>query len=93
MSLYGALDGVDAHIDRAVTEAAEIPSPLADTDYGFGKDTARDREENLWSSARTAREAHNPPRADREVRRATAGACCSLPSPNYCLSVEPIADS
>ena len=32
--LYVALDGVDAHYDRAVREGAEILRPLADTDYG-----------------------------------------------------------
>jgi uncharacterized glyoxalase superfamily protein PhnB len=47
--LYVALDGVDAHYDRAVSEGAEILRPLADTDYGSREYTARDLEGNLWS--------------------------------------------
>ena len=47
--LYVALDGVDAHYDRAVAEGAEILRPLADTDYGSREYTARDLEGNLWS--------------------------------------------
>jgi uncharacterized glyoxalase superfamily protein PhnB len=47
--LYVALDGVDAHYDRAVSEGAEILRPLADTDYGSREYTARDQEGNLWS--------------------------------------------
>jgi uncharacterized glyoxalase superfamily protein PhnB len=47
--LYVALDGVDAHYHRAVSEGAEILRPLADTDYGSREYTARDLEGNLWS--------------------------------------------
>jgi uncharacterized glyoxalase superfamily protein PhnB len=47
--LYVALDGVDAHYDRAVTEGAEIVRPLAETGYGSWEYTALDREGNLWS--------------------------------------------
>jgi uncharacterized glyoxalase superfamily protein PhnB len=47
--LYVALDGIDAHYDRAVSEGAEILRPLADTDYGSSEYTARDLEGNLWS--------------------------------------------
>jgi uncharacterized glyoxalase superfamily protein PhnB len=47
--LYVALDGVDAHYDRAVAEGAEILRPLADTVYGSREYTARDLEGNLWS--------------------------------------------
>ena len=47
--LYVALDGVDAHYDRAVAAGAEILRPLADTDYGSREYTARDLEGNLWS--------------------------------------------
>ena len=47
--LYVALDGVDAHYDRALAEGAEILRSLADTDYGSREYTARDLEGNLWS--------------------------------------------
>ena len=47
--LYVALDGVDAHYDRAVSAGAEIVRPVADTDYGSREYTARDLEGNLWS--------------------------------------------
>ena len=47
--LYVALDGVDAHYDRAVSEGAEILRPLTETDYGSREYTARDLEGNLWS--------------------------------------------
>ena len=47
--LYVALDGVDAHYERAVAAGAEILRPLADTDYGSREYTARDLEGNLWS--------------------------------------------
>ena len=47
--LYVALDGVDAHHERAVAEGAEILRPLAETDYGSREYTARDLEGNLWS--------------------------------------------
>ena len=47
--LYVALDGVDTHYDRAVSEGAEILRPLAETDYGSREYTARDLEGNLWS--------------------------------------------
>ena len=47
--LYVALDGVDEHYERAVAEGAEIPRPLADTDYGSREYTASDLEGNLWS--------------------------------------------
>jgi uncharacterized glyoxalase superfamily protein PhnB len=47
--LYVALDGVDEHYDRAVSEGAEILRPLADTDYGSREYIARDLEGNLWS--------------------------------------------
>lgn len=47
--LYVALDGVDAHYDRAVAAGAEILRPLTDTDYGSREYTARDLEGNLWS--------------------------------------------
>ena len=47
--LYVALDGVDAHYDRAVSEGAEILCPLTETDSGSREYTARDLEGNLWS--------------------------------------------
>ncbi len=47
--LYVALDGVEAHYERAVAAGAEIVRPLADTDYGSREYTARDLEGNLWS--------------------------------------------
>src|SRR5262249_55515922 len=47
--LYVALDGIDDHYARAVAEGAEIPRPLADTDYGSREYTAKDVEGNLWS--------------------------------------------
>jgi uncharacterized glyoxalase superfamily protein PhnB len=47
--LYVALDGLDAHYERAVAARAEIVRPLADTDYGSREYTARDLEGNLWS--------------------------------------------
>jgi uncharacterized glyoxalase superfamily protein PhnB len=47
--LYVALNGVEAHYERAVAAGAEIVRPLADTDYGSREYTARDLEGNLWS--------------------------------------------
>jgi uncharacterized glyoxalase superfamily protein PhnB len=47
--LYVALDSVDSHFAHAVAEGAEIPRPLADTDYGSREYTAKDLEGNLWS--------------------------------------------
>ena len=47
--LYVALDNVDAHYEHAVAGGAEIPRPLANTDYGSREYTARDLEGNLWS--------------------------------------------
>lgn len=47
--IYVALDGIDAHYARAVAEGADIPRPLAGTDYGSREYTARDLEGNLWS--------------------------------------------
>lgn len=47
--LYVAIDGLDAHYDRAVVEGAEIMRPLGDTDYGSREYSARDLEGNLWS--------------------------------------------
>jgi uncharacterized glyoxalase superfamily protein PhnB len=47
--IYVALDGVDAHYARAVAEGADVPRPLADTDYGSREYTAKDLEGNLWS--------------------------------------------
>ena len=47
--LYVALDGIDAHYERAAAEGAAIVSPLADTSYGSREYTARDLEGNLWS--------------------------------------------
>ncbi|MGH2617863.1 MAG: VOC family protein [Thermomicrobiales bacterium] len=47
--VYVALDGIDAHYERAVAEGAEIVRPLADTDYGSREYTARDLEGNLWA--------------------------------------------
>ncbi|MBW3634624.1 MAG: VOC family protein [Chloroflexi bacterium] len=47
--LYVALDGVDAHYERAMATGAEIVRPLADTDYGSREYSARDLEGNLWS--------------------------------------------
>jgi uncharacterized glyoxalase superfamily protein PhnB len=47
--LYVALDGVEAHYERAVAEGAEIVRPLATTDWGSREYTARDLEGNLWA--------------------------------------------
>jgi uncharacterized glyoxalase superfamily protein PhnB len=47
--LYVALDGLDAHYERAVAEGAEILRPLANTDWGSREYTARDPEGNLWA--------------------------------------------
>lgn len=47
--IYVALDGIDEHYAHAVAAGAEIPRPLADTDYGSREYTARDLEGNLWS--------------------------------------------
>ena len=47
--IYVALDGLDAHYERAVAEGAEILRPLADTDYGSREYTTRDLEGNRWS--------------------------------------------
>jgi uncharacterized glyoxalase superfamily protein PhnB len=47
--LYVALDGVEAHYERAVAEGAEIVRPLATTDWGSRSYTARDLEGNLWA--------------------------------------------
>ena len=47
--LYVALDGVEAHYERAVAEGAEIVRPLATTDWGSREYTARDLEGHLWA--------------------------------------------
>ena len=47
--LYVALDGIEAHYERAVAEGAEIVRLLADTDWGSREYTARDLEGNLWA--------------------------------------------
>jgi uncharacterized glyoxalase superfamily protein PhnB len=47
--VYVAIDGVDAHYERAMAEGAEIPRPLATTDWGSREYTARDLEGNLWA--------------------------------------------
>ena len=47
--LYVALDGVEAHYERAVAEGAEIARPRATTEWGSREYTARDLEGNLWA--------------------------------------------
>ena len=47
--LYVALDGIEAHYERAAAEGAEIARPLATTDWGSSEYTARDLEGNLWA--------------------------------------------
>jgi uncharacterized glyoxalase superfamily protein PhnB len=47
--LYVALDGIEAHYERAAAEGAEIVRPLATTDWGSQEYTARDLEGNLWA--------------------------------------------
>jgi uncharacterized glyoxalase superfamily protein PhnB len=47
--IYVALDGVEAHYERAIAEGAEILRPLATTDWGSREYTAPDLEGNLWA--------------------------------------------
>ena len=47
--IYVALDGIDAHHERAVSEGAEMLRPLPETPWGSREYTARDIEANLWS--------------------------------------------
>jgi uncharacterized glyoxalase superfamily protein PhnB len=48
-SVYVAVDGIDAHHDRAKAAGAEIVQELRDTDYGSREYGARDIEGNVWS--------------------------------------------
>ena len=47
--LYVALDGIEAHHERAVAGGKEIVRPLASTDWGSREYTARDLEGTLWA--------------------------------------------
>ena len=49
VSLYVAIENVDAHHDRAVSAGATIVRGLVDQSYGSREYSARDLEGNLWS--------------------------------------------
>jgi uncharacterized glyoxalase superfamily protein PhnB len=49
ITMYLALDDVDAHHDRAVAAGAEVVMELTDQDYGSREYAIRDPDGNVWT--------------------------------------------